>query len=244
MASVGVFLVDDVHGVLADARRVRARRSCWISGRRPFARPCFPNRRACHGHDRAAGRPLCDCAPRPAPEYCAVRCAEEINTRCTPTGAPLSRRVLAARDALQPQPVCVLFRSVLVLVPSAEQQPGSPDQRKGEGALPGHLTLIAMPAAVVAIPFCATLVSAGRDTAYHTPAQVIVGALVGSMAGLTWYEITCVASRLQFFHVLKLLYWAWFGDCRCAGSGNRRTWYGNIRTSHCLKRRCSVPWTV
>lgn len=96
---------------------------------------------------------------------------------------------------------------------------------KGEGPLPGHLChSIVRPAAVVAIPFCATLVSAGRVyLAYHTPAQVIVGALVGSMAGLTWYEITwrCIAPtvfpRLEASYIGRGL-----GIVDATGSGNRR----------------------
>ena len=80
MASVGVFLVSllTMSTAFSLTHVVRARRSCWISGRRPFARPVFLIV-ALVTATIARRTPLCDCAPRPAPEYCAVRCAEEIN---------------------------------------------------------------------------------------------------------------------------------------------------------------------
>jgi dolichyldiphosphatase len=57
---------------------------------------------------------------------------------------------------------------------------------------PGHLChSVVRPVAVVVIPLCAALVSAGRVyLTYHTPAQVVVGALVGVMTGLCWYAVT------------------------------------------------------
>ena len=65
------------------------------------------------------------------------------------------------------------------------------DRRKLQEA-PGHLChSVVKPVAVFMIPVCAMLVSAGRVyLTYHTPAQVIVGALVGVTMGFVWYFIT------------------------------------------------------
>ena len=196
---MGVFLVDDVHGVLADARRVRARRSCWISGRRPFARPVF----------LIVALVTATIARRDA--HCATALLGQLLN--TVLCVVLKKSIRAARPRERPSAVgfsphgmpsnhsqFVFFFAAFwcsYLLRNNNNDRAARINEKGEGPLPGHLChSIVRPAAVVAIPFCATLVSAGRVyLAYHTPAQVIVGALVGSMAGLTWYEITwrCIA---------------------------------------------------
>ena len=73
---------------------------------------------------------------------------------------------------------------------------------------PGHLChSVVRPVAVVAIPICAALVSWGRVyLTYHTPAQVIVGALVGAATGLVWYVVTWKFIAPTFFPRIEASY--------------------------------------